>query len=123
MIVDIFGFFVVKRKFVFDNFFEKIIFICIVNGSIYFIMEIVFLDSFNDINVFFGKVIVGVFVIIIDWIKEIFSIIYLFLNFFLVVDEFDEFYVIVILCFKFDDVIRDGFWVGKFDDDGDILWN
>jgi hypothetical protein len=122
-IVDTSGFFVAKRKLASDNSSEKITCIRIVNGSIYFTMETASSDSSNDINVSFGKATAGVSAITIDWIKEISSTTYSFLNSSLAVDEFDEFYVTATLRLKSDDVTRDGFWVGKFDDDGDILWN
>ena len=122
-IIDTSGFFVAKRKLASDNSSEKITSIRIVNGSIYFTMETASSDSSNDVNVSLGKATPNVSSITVDWIKEVSNTTYSFLNSSLAVDEFNEFYVTATLRLKSDDVTRDGFWVGKFDGAGGILWN
>tara|TARA_B100000035_G_scaffold315003_1_gene333426 strand:+ start:7241 stop:27043 length:19803 start_codon:yes stop_codon:yes gene_type:complete len=122
-IVDTAGFFVAKRKLASDSSSEKITSMRTVDGAIYFTMETASADNSMDINVSFGKATAGVSSISIDWIKEVTNATYCFLNSSLAVDEFNEFYVVAGTRLKSDDVTKDGFWVGKFDNAGELLWD
>ena len=122
-ILDTSGFFVAKRKLASDNASEKITDIAINNGDIFFSMETAPSQSSNDVNVSFGKATAGVSTISIDWIKEISNTTYSYLNSSICVDEFNEFYIPCTLRLKSDDTTKDSFWVGKFDNTGELIWN
>ena len=122
-VIDTSGFFVAKRKLASDNQSEKITDIEINNGYVYFSMETASSQSATEINVSFGRATVGVASISVDWIKEVSSTTYSFMNSSLAVDEFDEFYIPCNLRLKSDNATKDSIWVGKFANDGDLVWS
>ena len=122
-VIDTSGFFVAKRKLASDTSSEKVTDIQIVNGDIYFSLEISDSKTSNNINAGFGKVTPGISTLTVNWIKEISNTTYSFLNSSLSVDEFNEFYIPCTLRAKANHTTKDSFWVGKFDINGNTVWN
>ena len=121
--VDSAGSFAAKRKLASASGSEKITDLIVLNDAVYFIMEISATDGAADSKLAFGKALVGTSEITIEWIKEIDNAAYSFRDTSLVVDEFDEFYITSTLALKTDNTVKDGFWVGKIDTSGDLIWN
>ena len=122
-VIDTSGFFVAKRKLASDTSSEKVTDIQVVNGNIYFSLEISDSKTSNNINAGFGKVTPGISTLTVDWIKQVSNTTYSFLNSSLSVDEFNEFYIPCTLRAKANHTTKDSFWVGKFDIDGNTVWN
>ncbi len=121
--IDTTGNFSVKRKLASASASEKITDL-IVNGTdIFFTMETAATQNAADINVCVGKATIGTSVITIDWVKEISNSTYSFMDSSLAIDEFNEIYVVASTRLKSDDVTKDSFWVGKFEADGDLIYN
>ena len=121
--IDASGNFAAKRKIASASKSEKVTDLIVLNDAVYFVMETADSDSSNDIKVSFGKALIGTSVITIEWIKEINNTLYSFLDTSLVSDEFNECYISATLRLKSDNTTKDSFWVGKFDTDGDLIWN
>ena len=122
-VIDTTGSFVTKRKLASPNKSEKITDIVVSDGGVFFTMETADTSSSNNVNVSFGKVTIFSSLITVNWIKEISNISYSFLNSSVSVDEFDEYYVVATTRLKADNATKDGFWIGKFKNDGDLIWN
>ena len=86
-------------------------------------METADSSSATDVRFTMGKASVGTSVITIDWTKELNNSVYSFLDTSMVIDEYDEMYVTGTLRLKSNNTTKDSFWVGKFDTDGDLIWN
>ena len=121
--IDSAGSFAAKRKLASASGSEKITDLIVLNDAVYFIMETSATDGAADSKLAFGKALVGTSEITIEWIKEINNVAYSFRDTSLVVDEFDEFYITSTLALKTDNTVKDGFWVGKIDTTGDLIWN
>jgi len=121
--IDSTGTIAAKRKLASASGSEKITDLVVLNDAVYFVMETSPSNGSLDTKVSFGKVLVGTSAITVEWIKEINNTAYSFKDTSLVVDEFDEFYISATLALKSDNTVRDSFWVGKVDTDGDLLWN
>ena len=121
--IDSAGSFAAKRKLASASGSEKITDLIVLNDAVYFIMEVSATDGAADSKLAFGKALVGTSEITIEWIKEIDNAAYSFRDTSLVVDEFDEFYITSTLALKTDNNVKDGFWVGKIDTSGDLIWN
>jgi hypothetical protein len=121
--IDSAGSFAAKRKLASASGSEKITDLIVLSDAVYFIMETSATDGAADSKLAFGKALVGTSEITIEWIKEIDNAAYSFRDTSLVVDEFDEFYITSTLALKTDNNIKDGFWVGKIDTSGDLIWN
>ena len=121
--IDSAGSFAAKRKLASASGSEKITDLIVLSDAVYFIMEVSATDGAADSKLAFGKALVGTSEITIEWIKEIDNAAYSFRDTSLVVDEFDEFYITSTLALKTDNNIKDGFWVGKIDTSGDLIWN
>ena len=121
--IDSAGSFAAKRKLASASGSEKITDLIVLSDAVYFIMETSATDGAADSKLAFGKALVGTSEITIEWIKEIDNAAYSFRDTSLVVDEFDEFYITSTLALKTDNTIKDGFWVGKIDTSGDLIWN
>ena len=123
-VLDTTGSFTVKRKLASANRSEKVTDVVISeNGEIFFSLEIASTTSSTDINVGFGKATVSTTDIDVAWIKEISNTVYSFGNTSIDVDEFDEYYITAGLSLKSTPTTKDSFWVGKFANDGDLIWN
>ncbi|AMO42876.1 virion structural protein [Cyanophage S-RIM50] len=123
-VLDSVGTFSIKRKISSTNLSEKVVDVLLdSNGTLFFVMETATSKNAADINFVLGKATVNISSISISWVKEIKNIAYSFLNTSFTIDEFDEIYVASTLQLKSDDATRDSFWVGKFNTDGDSIWN
>ncbi|AXF41237.1 virion structural protein [Cyanophage S-TIM4] len=122
-LVDTTGTFAIKRKLTSANSSEKITDI-VVNGSdVYFSMEIASSVSATAVDVGFGKATIGTSAITIPYIKQISNTVYSFLNTSIAMDEFDEAYITATTRLKSDNTTTTGFWVGKFNTTGDVIYN
>ena len=122
-VIDTTGSFVTKRKLASENKSEKITSIKQTSNGIYFSMESANSANAADINTGIGKVSVSTSLITVDWIKEVSTTVYSFLDSSLDADEFGEMYLTATLREKASDTTRDSFWVGKFNADADAIWN
>ena len=121
--IDTTGNFAVKRKLASASSSEKLTEFVINGDNIYFCMETASTVASNNVSVAFGKATIGVSAITVDWIYNVTNTLYSFLDTSIVRDEFDEYYITSTLRLKSDNVTKDSFWVGKFDADGDVIWN
>ncbi len=121
--VDASGTFAAKRKLASVNGSEKITDLIVLDDAVYFVMETSPTEGSSDVKVSFGKVLIGTSVITVEWIKEINNVTYSFGDTSLIVDEFNEFYITSTLALKSNTTIKDSFWIGKLDTNGDLLWN
>ena len=121
--IDSTGGFAAKRKIATASLSEKLTDLIVIGDSAYFILETAASSSSADIKVALGKATIGTAIITIDWIKEIGNSVYSLLDSSLVVDEFNEMYITATTRLKSDNTTKDGFWVGKFDINGSLLWN
>ena len=123
-VIDSTGTFTVKRKIASSNGNEKVTDLLYDDaGNLYFLMETSSSQNAADINFALGKAVIGTTTITTSWIKEISNNAYSFLDASFTIDEFNEIYVCSTLQLKSDDTTRDRFWVGKYDTDGDSVWN
>ena len=122
-LVDTAGSFAIKRKIASVDDSEKLTDIVVSGNDIYFTLETSNTINDNNVNVAFGKALVGVNAIEIDFIKEYSNAGYSFLDSSLAIDEFNELYINATLRAKSDNVTRDSVWVGKVDVTGDFVWN
>ena len=121
--IDTSGNFAIKRKLSSANASEKLTAMKVVGTDIYFVLETADNASTTNVNLAFGKAQLGTSAIVTSYIKQVVNSVYSFGNTSLSFDEFNEFYVAGDLTLKSDGTTRDSFWVGKFDVDGDLLWN
>ena len=121
--IDSTGGFAAKRKIATSAKSEKLTDLIVKGDSVYFIMETADSSSATDVRFTMGKASVGTSVITVDWTKEITNSVYSFLDTSMVIDEYDEMYVTGTLRLKSNNTTKDSFWVGKFDTDGDLIWN
>ena len=122
-LVDTTGTFAIKRKLTSPSSSEKITDI-VVNGSdVYFSMEIASSVSATAIDVGYGKATIGTSAITIPFIKQISNTVYSFLNTSIAIDEFNEAYITATTRLKSDNTTTTGFWVGKFNLTGDVIYN
>jgi len=122
-VIDTTGSFVTKRKLASANKSEKITDVVVSDSGVYFTMETAATQSSDDVNVSFGKVSISTSLITVDWIKEVSNTLYSFFDSSIAYDEYDEYYITATTRLKSDDATKDGFWVGKFKNDGDLIWN
>ena len=122
-LVDTTGMFAIKRKLTSANSSEKITDIVVNGTDVFYSMEIASTASATAIDVGFGKATIGTNVIEIPWIKRISNTLYSFLDTSLAIDEFNEAYITSTTRLKSDNTTKDGFWVGKFDTTGDLIYN
>ena len=121
--IDTSGNFAIKRKLSSANASEKLTAMKVVGTDIYFVLETADNASTTNVNLAFGKAQLGTSAIVTSYIKQVVNSVYSFGNTSLSFDEYNEFYVAGDLTLKSNGTTRDSFWVGKFDVDGDILWN
>ena len=121
--IDSTGNFAAKRKISTSSKSEKLRDLIVLDDAVYFVLETADASGNDDIRVSFGKALIGTSAITVEWIKEVNSSLYSFLDVSLVSDEFKECYVSATLRLKSDNTTKDSFWVGKFDTTGDLLWN
>ncbi len=123
-VLDSSGTFTVKRKIVSPNGNEEIKDLLLdSSGNLYFLMETSTTQNAADKNFAIGKAVITTTSITTTWIKEITNNTYSFLNASFAIDEFDDIYVTTTLQLKSDDVTRNNFWVGKYNTDGNSIWN
>ena len=122
-LVDTTGTFAIKRKLTSANSSEKITDIVVNGTDVFYSMEIAATASATAIDVGFGKATIGTNVIEIPWIKRISNTLYSFLDTSLAIDEFNEAYITSTTRLKSDNTTKDGFWIGKFDTTGDLIYN
>ena len=121
--IDSTGGFAAKRKIATATGSEKLTDLIVLGDSVYFIMEVANNSSATDVRLSLGKATIGTSIITVDWTKEISNTLYSYLDTSLVIDEFNEIYVTATTRLKSNNTTKDGFWVGKFDTDGDLIWN
>ena len=121
-ILDTAGSFINKRKIASQSDSEKITDFIISNGNVYFIMESADNDSTTNIDVSLGKLSIGIISINVDWIKQITTAGYSFIDTSISIDEFDELYITSTLRDKVNQT-RDSFSAIKLNRNADIIWN
>ena len=122
-VLDTTGGFTVKRKLASANKSEKVTDIVVGETGVFFTLETAATPNSTDVNVAFGKVTISTTEIAVQWIKEYSNSLYSFVNSSLAVDEFDEYYITAGLRLKSSPTTKDRFWVGKYDNEGDAIWN
>jgi len=122
-LIDTAGSFAIKRKIASVDDSEKLTDIVVDDGNIYFTLETSNTSSDNNVNVAFGKAIVGTNAIEVEYINEYSNAGYSFLDSSLAIDEFKELYITSTLRAKSDNVTRDSVWVGKVNTAGSFVWN
>ena len=122
-VLDTTGNFSIKRKIASNNQSEKITNIIVSGSNIYFVMEVAANTTDTNVDVAIGKATIKTNSIDINWIKRVSNNLYSFIDTGLAIDEFNELYVTATLRSKSTTTTKDSFWVGKYDVDGDAIWN
>jgi len=122
-VIDTAGSFVTKRKLASATGSEKLTSMQLVDGSLFFTLETSTTSSSTNTNLSLGKVTVLSTSIEVVWIKEQSNANYAFTDINLTSDEYGELYVVATCRLKATPSITDSFWVGKYDQSGNQIWN
>ena len=121
--IDAEGNFSIKRKIATSNRSEKLIDVVVSGTNIYFTLELSNTSTPNTINLGLGKATVGATSITIDWVKEYTLSGFSLVNPSIVIDEFNELYMVAGSFVTSNPSNKDSIFVVKSNTDGDVIWS